>query len=126
MAASVARKLVPFIIPRVTWIPKSTSTSWKPLSSRTAQSGFILQRDNYPKHKSKLLTKSFHDNIVPLLLWLSRSPDFNPIEDLWDILELQVEDPVAHREHEKFTKLTTAEKARSHSVKCHKPSCGNI
>ncbi|PIO67051.1 hypothetical protein TELCIR_11214 [Teladorsagia circumcincta] len=36
----------------------------------------------------------------PLLLWLSRSRDFNPIEDLWDELELQVKDPVAHREHE--------------------------
>ncbi|PIO53541.1 hypothetical protein TELCIR_25119 [Teladorsagia circumcincta] len=78
------------------------------VSSRAAQSGFILQQDNYPKHKSKLFTKWFHDNIVPLLLWLSRSPDFNPIGNLWDDLELQVKDPVAHREHEKFPQLTTA------------------
>ncbi|PIO71681.1 hypothetical protein TELCIR_06411 [Teladorsagia circumcincta] len=76
---------------------------------RTAQRGFILQQDNYPNHKSKLFTEWFRDNIVPLLLWLSRSPDFNPIENLWDELELQVKDPVANREHEKFPQLTTAQ-----------------
>ncbi|PIO54227.1 hypothetical protein TELCIR_24415 [Teladorsagia circumcincta] len=71
-------------------------------------SGFILPQDNYPKNKSKLFSKWFNDNIVSLLLWLSRSPDFNPIGDLWDELEPQVKDPVAHREHEKFPQLTTA------------------
>ncbi|PIO71687.1 hypothetical protein TELCIR_06408 [Teladorsagia circumcincta] len=74
----------------------------------TVKSGTFAVTDNYPKHKSKLFTKWFHDNIVPLLQWLSRSPDFNPIEDLWDELELQVKDPVAHREPEKFPQLTTA------------------
>ncbi|PIO54317.1 hypothetical protein TELCIR_24323, partial [Teladorsagia circumcincta] len=78
------------------------------ISSRTAQSGFILQQDNYPKHKSKLFTKWFHDNVVPLLLWLSRSPDCNPIKDLWDELESQVRDPLAQREQEEFPQLTTA------------------
>ncbi|PIO66424.1 hypothetical protein TELCIR_11862 [Teladorsagia circumcincta] len=68
----------------------------------------LLQQDNCPKHKSKLFTKWFHDNIIPLLLWISRSPDFNPIEYPWDDLELQVEDPVAQREHEKFPQLKTA------------------
>ncbi|PIO73046.1 hypothetical protein TELCIR_04993 [Teladorsagia circumcincta] len=72
-------------------------------------SGFILQQDNYPKHKSKLFTKCFHNNIVLLLLWLSWSPDFNLIEDPWDKLEFQVKDTLAHREHEKFPQLTTAQ-----------------
>ncbi|PIO67553.1 hypothetical protein TELCIR_10689 [Teladorsagia circumcincta] len=74
----------------------------------TAQRGFISQQDNYPKHKSKLLTKWLHDNIVPFLLWLSRFPDFNPIEELCDELELQVKDSVAHREPEEFPQLTSA------------------
>ncbi|PIO69416.1 hypothetical protein TELCIR_08756 [Teladorsagia circumcincta] len=76
--------------------------------SRAAQSGFVLKHDNDPKLKSKPLTKWFHDNIVPLLLWLSRSPDFNPIKDLRDDFESQVEDPQAYREQEEFPQLTTA------------------
>ncbi|PIO54354.1 hypothetical protein TELCIR_24286 [Teladorsagia circumcincta] len=75
-------------------------------SSGVTNRGFA--QDNYPKHKSKPSAKWFHDNIAPLLLRLSRSPDFNPIEDLWDELELQVKDPVAHREYEKFLQLATA------------------
>ncbi|PIO75132.1 hypothetical protein TELCIR_02844 [Teladorsagia circumcincta] len=95
-------------IRQVTWTSKSTSTSWRLLPGRTAQSGFIAQQDYDPKHKSKLLTQWFHDHNVPLLLWPSQFPDFNPIDDLWNELGSQVKDVGARYEHEDFPQLKTA------------------
>ncbi|PIO71917.1 hypothetical protein TELCIR_06166 [Teladorsagia circumcincta] len=77
-------------------------------NSRTAQSGFILQQDNDSKHKLELLTEWFHDNNTPLLLWISHYLDFQPIENLWDELEEQDKDLMAHKERKKFTELRTA------------------
>ncbi|PIO53108.1 hypothetical protein TELCIR_25572 [Teladorsagia circumcincta] len=74
----------------------------------TVKSGSFAVTDNDQKHESELLTKWFHDSNVPFLLWTSQSPNLNPIDDLWDELESQVKEPVAHREHEKLPQLTTA------------------
>uniref|UniRef100_A0A7I4YQF3 DDE_3 domain-containing protein n=1 Tax=Haemonchus contortus TaxID=6289 RepID=A0A7I4YQF3_HAECO len=79
-----------------------------PFFRSTARRGFIFQQDNDPKHKSKLLTKWFRDNDVPLLTWPSQSPDLNPIEHLWERLEHQVKGLRARNEHEKFLQLKTA------------------
>nr|CDJ80778.1 similar to transposase homolog [Haemonchus contortus] len=79
-----------------------------PFVRSTARRGFIFQQDNDPKHKSKLLTKWFRDNNVPLLMWPSQSPDLNPIENLWERLEHHVKGLRARNEHEKFIQLKTA------------------
>ena len=44
---------------------------------------FIFQQDNEPNHKEKATQKWFKNDKVNVLERQSRSPDFNPLENLW-------------------------------------------
>lgn len=44
---------------------------------------FIFQQDGAACHTSKRALKWFQDNNIPLLEWVSSSPDLSPIETLW-------------------------------------------
>ncbi len=53
-------------------------------------SGF--QQDNRPCHKAQIISDWFleYDNEFTLLKWPPQSPDLNPIEHIWDVVEREI------------------------------------
>ncbi len=51
-----------------------------------------FQQDNAPCHKAQIISDWFreHDKEFTLLKWPPQSPDFNPIEHLWDVVEREI------------------------------------
>ena len=52
----------------------------------------LFQEDNVPYLKAKMVQEWFeeHNNGFEMLTWPPNSPDFNPVEHLWDVLDKQV------------------------------------
>ncbi len=51
-----------------------------------------FQQDNAPFHKAQIISDWFleHDNEFTLLKWPPQSPDLNPMEHLWDVVEREI------------------------------------
>lgn len=58
---------------------------------------FIFQQDNDPKHTSRVATQYFTENQIEKLEWPAQSPDCNPIEHLWSILDTKI--PLSARQN---------------------------
>ena len=48
---------------------------------------WTFQQDGAPCHKSKLVMRYFEENQIDLLPWCARSPDLNPLEHVWSIID---------------------------------------
>ncbi len=55
----------------------------------TSSDGYF-QKDNAPCHKAQIISFLEHDNEFTLLKCPPQSPDLNPIEHLWDVVELEI------------------------------------
>ncbi len=51
-----------------------------------------FQQDNAPRNKAQIISDWFleHDNDFTLLKWFPQSPDLNPIEHIWDVVEREI------------------------------------
>jgi len=68
----------------------------------------IFQQDNDPKHTSGVVRKWLADNAVTTMEWPPQSPDLNPIENLWDVLDKKRSGADAQNASKLFEILTDA------------------
>jgi hypothetical protein len=70
----------------------------------------IMVKEQYQNilHTAKIIKAWFTEYEIPKLDWPAQSPDLNPIENLWSILDSRVKNRTCNSENELFQVLQTA------------------
>jgi hypothetical protein len=67
----------------------------------------IFQQDNDPKHTSKVARDYFEAYDYNVLEWRNQSPDLNPIQNLWSILDQKLMHRRPNTEEQLFDLIKT-------------------
>lgn len=63
-----------------------------PIAKLNYGDDFILQEDNAPVHKAKIVKKYLQESHINVLDWPAKSPDMNIVEDIWSIVSQMIYD----------------------------------
>lgn len=79
---------------------------FRPSANRLFPNGdYIFQQDNDPKHTAIINKDYVKNKNIPTMRWPAQSPDLNPIENLWSILDRRLKDRKVNTLDELFKTL---------------------
>ena len=68
----------------------------------------IFQQDNNLKHTSKIVKQWFKDKNITVMEWPTQSPELNPIENFWEIVDKKIERANVKTSEELFEQIEKA------------------